>query len=197
MSKPQEILLSLRTFASQREWNLCRETVREMLPLLEQNNTLPIILHPSMQFLQDLLSALPQDEKIPHLIALLDEASSYEDLGARGQVLDKSLEDKSNHPGILNYRNALRKVTQLQQLEYLSNAYLDTWVDILSEILVAVLGHAWGYQNLELWQQWFYGRSREAMLIPGYFWASPGYIALEAALWNQVADDIEAAFQGS
>jgi hypothetical protein len=197
MSEQQEAIQNLRIAASQRQWNLCCETVGQLLPYLSRSDTLHILLNLSRNFLANLFHSLPQDEKISDLIRLLDNIPSYEAFSTQGQLIDVALESKYTYPGINNYRHALRKVAQLTQLNYLSEAYIETWIDILSGILMGTLAHAWGSQNPELWQEWFHRETRESAFILAKFSSNPETIALDESLWNQVADDIEVAIRAA
>jgi hypothetical protein len=107
--------------------------------------------------------------------------------------LDSFLLGKSGQPGVNNFRNALRKVRNSEHPESLSS---DRAIDALSGILMAILSYSWGITHLELWKRSFHQQAhKDAFILAKHFWRDPNTMQLNRELWNDVANDLEAALK--
>jgi hypothetical protein len=190
----QEYIVRLRDAASKRQWNECRESVRLLLPALPQSGIVHILTRQIKRFLSDMSHTDPNEPAISDEVSALENNKSLEKLLSTSNAIYSLLEIRCNEPGINNFRNALKCLTRAGTIDNSSDDYFDALVDVLSDILMAILDHAWGNQNYDLWRKSFWQESRDdAFIRVKHFWPDPKTIELNKELWNIVADDVEAA----
>lgn len=185
-------LKQLRSVESTKKWNDCRENVRLLLQHMTEVGIVRMLLRQIERFLTDVHKSYPDDKDISAEISELGDVTSLKSLLASASSINAIFEKHSSEPGINNFRNALKRLMRLESIETLSVDYYDTMVDVLSGILMAILDHQWGRNNLDLWQRSFWQKTREDALIRvKHFWPSPETVELNRELWSTVADDIE------
>lgn len=187
-------LAELRIAASTRQWNECRKNVKSLLTAIPQVDIARILTKQIKHFLSNASNTYPDDTDIVDEISCLVEVNSFRMMLDCVKRIYSILEKRSNQPGINNFRNALKHLMTLDVIEGSPEKYLDDLIDVLSGILMAILSHEWGNQNQDLWNKSFEQRSRsDAFILAKHFWPDPRTVALNEKLWNEVADDIEAA----
>lgn len=192
----QETLRILRVAAEQDQWNLCRENVRKLLPDVKQNDGIRIIIRQVVRFLSDFLNAHPEQQEIKKSIDGLNHLQSLEAVSEQVKSIHTLMEKNWDDPGVSNFRNALKKLARLQQFDNRSDEYFETFIEILSGTLMAILAHNWGRENLELWHRWFYRKKPgDFFILAKYFQPHPKTIELSKSLWIEIADEIEMALR--
>lgn len=190
----QERLASLRNAASTRQWNDCRENVKSLLTATPQVDIARLITRQIKRFLSNASNTYPDDTEVVNEISSLGEVTSFKMMLDRTKRIYLVLEKRSNQPGVNNFRNALKHLMNLDVIEGSPEKYFDDLTDALSGILMAILSHEWGKRNQDLWNKSFRQEARsDAFILAKHFWPDPGTVALNEKLWNEVADDIEAA----
>ncbi len=188
----REALQALRAAAQADQWNACRERLTQLLPNVQPTDAIQIVAQRAQRFLTDFAQFKPQDEDIPRAADLLNTVTTLEALDQVGKVLDPILHRYWNWPGVSNFRNAFKGISRPQQYFEHAGAFGDSIVSMIARITMAIiLNEYWG-ESSEYYTKTFYGEDSRAtmfMLSKGNY--DPKQIALRAALWTQLADDLE------
>lgn len=185
-------LRSFRTAAQADQWNACLESLRELLPNVQPTDAIWIVAQRAQRFLTDFAPFHPHDEDLPRATELLNTVTTLEMLDQAGKVLDPIMHRYWNWPGVSNFRNAFKGISRPQQYFEHAGEFGDSIVSMIASITMAtILNDYWG-ENSEYYTKTFYGedsRARSFMLIKAN--SDAKQVTLRAALWTQLADDLE------
>lgn len=95
----QEILWSFRKAAEQDQLELCRDNLRRLLPDVDRNAVLNIILSRVRRFLIDLSNLNPEDDELRLSVEGFQDITSLEGLDTQGQRTNAFLEKYWSWPG--------------------------------------------------------------------------------------------------
>lgn len=158
-------------------------------------SVLRVILSQMRHFLKQYLQHQPDDPLILEIVSLTEQADSLERLAKIAEDIRLLLKSKGIEAGTNNFRGALRNITQLKTFAPDSEEDIETFVDIISGLIMASLDLHWGRQYPDLWSRWFYwieNKNKEDFFILGkYFATNDEVIALDKHLWAKVATEIE------
>jgi hypothetical protein len=189
----REILQTLRNAAKQDQWNLCDESVAQLLSDLTGIDAITIIVRQAHRFLGDLFQMHPDDESLRRVLEALNDITSLEALNLHGQLINPLLDTYWNWPGVSNFRNALKGISKPEQYFDHSDNPIETMVSVLSRILTAiVMNNYWG--SNPAFSATFFGKDvRKAVLMLGNHHSDPKQIELRASVWSEIADELEKA----
>ena len=187
-----ESVQALRAAAQADQWNACLERLRELLPSVPPADAVQIVVRWAQRFLTDFAQFKPHDENLPRATELLNTVITLEMLDQAGKVLDPILDRDWNWPGVSNFRNAFKGISRPQQYFEHAGEFGDSIVSMIASITMAIiLNDFWGVQA-EYYSKTFYGKdSRARIFMQGRANSDPKQVALRAALWIQLADDLE------
>ncbi|MBK8031474.1 MAG: hypothetical protein IPK17_18680 [Chloroflexi bacterium] len=180
-------LQGLRAAAQADQWNACLERLAELLPGVPAADAVQIVVRWAQRFLTDFAPFHPHDEDLPRASDLPLEA-----LDQVGKVLDAIMHRYWDWPGVSNFRNAFKGISRPQQYFEHAGEFGDSIVSMVASITMAtILNDYWG-ENSEYYTKTFYGEDhRAAIFMQGRADSDPKQVALRAALWTQLADDLE------
>lgn len=190
----QKHLIKLRNVESTNEWNDCLESAKTLLAYVTYDAIVTILVNRILYFLSSVLNLSSEGQKNFDKFPGLKETTSLTELGRHAQDIYLALADKSNQPGINNFRNSLKRLIELITNASSSEMDIDALTGIFAGILMAILLHEWGKKNPDLWIRSFQQKSRgDAFILAKYFWSVPETLALNKKLWHDIADELETA----
>jgi hypothetical protein len=177
------------------DWGTQRQRLTVSAAQMNQASVLRVILGQMRYFLELYLQNQPDDALILKIISLTAQADSLERLATIAEDIRLLLQSKGIEAGTQNFRGALRNMTRLKTFAPTSEADIETFVDIISGLIMASLDLHWGRQYPDLWSRWFYWieNKNKADLAIGatHFVTNDEVIALDKLLWEKVATEIE------
>lgn len=188
----QHVLVRLYTAARNDQWELCRENTRELLLNVDPIDATRIIVKQARRFLDDFSHTHPEDQDIDKTVQSLSEVTSPTTFSEQAQRIDTLLQRYWAHPGVSNYRKGLKLASTLHQFGDFTSEYINTVVDTLSTIIVAIDTHNWAHLNLSLWNRMLEADDATVLSIA---WSDPESIELRKSLWIEIAFDLGAALQ--
>lgn len=190
----RESLKKLRDSAALDEWSLCRENTAKLLADLSEFDITQIIHKQLNEFLFAIRNSSSPAEDIQEAIEALNSVNSFDSLKQQAGIVYSLTRNRASQPGINNYRNALKLLSQPDAFGKSNKSTPEIALDVISGVLMAILDYSWGHRNTELWLRSFRHETKEDFFIRArHFISDPQVIELSKSLWIEVANDLEVA----
>jgi hypothetical protein len=195
MDEQQKNLKTLRENISNAQWNLCLENMRQLLQYISRNDTLKIVLDMVKRFLIEILNNNLNNETIVYIAQNLN-FTTIDDIQEQMEKINQLFKNKYSEPGVNNFRTAIKQLLELSEFNYPSDDYINTVVNIISGLLLAITLFDWGSRKPDLWQKWFLQKSEDdVFILARYYVNDTKVIELNRIIWMQLANDIELTLQ--
>lgn len=193
----REILQTLRSAARQDQWNLCCDSLAQLLPDLTETDAITVIVRQAHRFLSDLFKTRPDDINLRKSIDALNGITSLEALNRQGQLINPLLDKYWNWPGVSNFRNGFKGISKPEQYFDHSDNPIEIMVSVISSVLTAIeMNDYWS--NDPSFSATFFGKDvRKAVLMLGNHHSDPKMVDLRVLVWSELADELEKALQNT